>query len=98
MESNFTYPMKLEEYAHLSSHNLSLFKKISKKSTIPLPAGGSLKSGLNMAATCLRKRTNRLPRLLWIVGLKNSSHFSRAFKEHYGMPPKEVRKASEKKL
>jgi len=97
MESNFTYPMKLEEFARLSGRSLSLFKRDFKKIYNTTPGRWLSQKRLEYGRYLLEKTDKSVTEVVLDCGLKNSSHFSRAFKEAYKMTPLECSKSQVKK-
>lgn len=98
MESNFTYPMKLEEYARLSGRSLSLFKRDFKKIYNTTPGKWLTQKRLGYGRYLLQKTDKSVTEVVLDCGLKNHAHFSRAFKEQYGVSPKDLKKTSEQNL
>jgi AraC family transcriptional regulator, exoenzyme S synthesis regulatory protein ExsA len=98
MESNFTYPMKLEEFARLSGRSLSLFKRDFRKIYKSTPGRWLTQRRLEYGNHLLKNTDKPVTEVVLDCGLKNSSHFSRAFKEQYGLSPAEVKKTSEQNL
>jgi AraC family transcriptional regulator, exoenzyme S synthesis regulatory protein ExsA len=97
MESNFTYPMKLKEFARLSGRSLSLFKRDFKKIYNTTPGRWLSQKRLEYGRYLLEKTDKSVTEVVLDCGLKNSSHFSRAFKEAYKMTPLECSKSQVKK-
>lgn len=98
MESNFTYPMNLEEYARLSGRSLSVFKKDFKTIYKTTPGRWLTQKRLEYGKFLLESANMPVTEVMLECGLKNSSHFSRAFKEQYGVSPAEVKKTSQQNL
>ncbi len=98
MESNFTYPMNLEEYARLSGRSLSVFKKDFKTIYKTTPGRWLIQKRLEYGKFLLESSDMPVTEVMMECGLKNSSHFSRAFKEHFGISPTEVKKTSQQNL
>jgi AraC family transcriptional regulator, exoenzyme S synthesis regulatory protein ExsA len=97
MELNFTYPMKLEEYARLSGRSLSLFKRDFKKIYNTAPGRWLTQKRIEYGRYLLQKTDKSVTDIALDCGLKNHSHFSRVFKEQYGITPIETKKASQQK-
>lgn len=95
MESNFTYPMKLEEYARLSGRSLSLFKRDFRKIYKTTPGRWLTRKRLEYGRWLLEKTNKSVMEVVLDCGLKNSSHFSHAFKNQFGIAPLEVKKTAE---
>lgn len=98
MESNFTYPMNLDEYARLSGRSLSLFKKDFRKIYKTTPGRWLTQKRLEYGHYLLEKTDKSVTEVVLDCGLKNLSHFSRVFREEYGVTPNEIRKTSEQNL
>lgn len=92
MESNFTYPMNLEEFARLSGRSLSLFKRDFNKIYKTTPGRWLTQKRLEYGRWLLEKTDKSVTEVVLDCGLKNHAHFSRAFKERYGISPVEVKK------
>lgn len=94
MESNFTYPMNLEEYARLSGRSLSVFKRDFKKIYKTTPGRWLTQKRLDYGKFLLETTDMSVTEVVLDCGLKNSSHFSRVFKEQFGVSPVEVKKTA----
>jgi AraC-like DNA-binding protein len=92
MESNFAYPMKLEEYARLSGRSLSLFKKDFKKIYQTTPGRWLTQKRLEYGRYLIENTDKTVTEVVLDCGLKNSSHFSKAFKKQFGESPVEFKK------
>ncbi len=95
MESNFSYPMNLEEFARLSGRSLSAFKREFKSVYKMTPGRWLTQKRLEHGKYLLESTDQTVTEVMMECGLKNSSHFSRAFKKQFGMTPVEVKKTSE---
>lgn len=87
MESNFTYPMTLDEYARLSGRSLSTFIRDFKETYETTPGRWLRQRRLDFGRYLLEKTDKSVTEVVLDCGFKNPSHFSRAFKQTYGMPP-----------
>lgn len=92
MESNFTYPLSLAEYARLSGRSLSVFKRDFKKIYHTTPGRWLTQKRLEYGKYLLESTDKSVTEVVLDCGLKNSSHFSRAFKKQFGLSPVEVKK------
>ena len=66
----------------------SFFRKI-KSLTGVTPNNFILIYRLNKAAAMIRSREYRLNEIADLTGFSSQSHFSRCFKQHFGMAPKD---------
>lgn len=87
MEANFTYPMKPEEYARLSGRSLSTFKRDFKETYNATPSDWLMRKRLEYGRYLLEQTDRSVTETGLDCGFKNSSHFSRAFKEQFGISP-----------
>lgn len=94
MESNYTYPMKLEEYARLSGRSLSTFKRDFKEVYRTTPGKWLTKKRLNHGRYLLETTDKSVTEVVLDCGFKNSSHFSHAFKKEFGITALEFKKTS----
>lgn len=98
MEDNFNYPMNLDEYARLSGRSLSTFKRDFKEIYETTPGRWLTRKRLDLANHLLEHTGKSITEIVLDCGFKNASHFSRAFKEQFDMPPSEWRAASKEEV
>lgn len=94
MEANFLYNLSLEEYARLCHRSLSSFKREFQAHFRESPGKWLLQRRLGHAAMMLRTSNGSVTDVAFDCGFENVSHFNRAFKERFGVPPMAFRKAS----
>ncbi len=87
MEDNFSYNLKLEEYAQLCNRSLSAFKRDFLKNYGIPPGKWLLERRLAHAKLLLLNSNTPVSEVAYDSGFENLSHFSRAFREHFGAPP-----------
>lgn len=87
MEDNFAYNLKLEEYAQLCNRSLSAFKRDFQKTYGQPPGKWLLERRLAHAKMLLLNTNISISEIAYDCGFENLSHFSRAFREHFGAPP-----------
>lgn len=92
MESNFNYPMNLEEYARLSGRSLSTFKRDFKKYYDTTPGRWLTQKRLDYARYLLEQTDKSVTEVVLDCGFKNTSHFSRIFKEQFDKTPLQYKK------
>jgi AraC family transcriptional regulator, exoenzyme S synthesis regulatory protein ExsA len=93
MESNFAYPMNLEEYARLSSRSLSVFKRDFKSTYNTTPGKWLMQKRLEFAKYLLEHTDKSVTEISLDSGFKDVSHFSYAFRKKFHMPPLQYSKA-----
>ncbi|MCC5940023.1 MAG: helix-turn-helix domain-containing protein [Balneolaceae bacterium] len=98
MESNFNYPMSLEEYARLSGRSLSAFKREFRKVYNTTPGRWLTQKRLDFGRYLLDQTGKSVTEVVLDCGFKNLSHFSRAYKEKFGEAPLRHKKTSEQKV
>lgn len=91
MEENFRYNLKLEEYARLCAKSLSAFKRDFQKAYDTTPGKWLLEKRLQHARYLLQHLHQTVSEAAFNSGFENPSHFSRAFKQQFGMTPAETR-------
>lgn len=91
MEENFQFNLKLEGFAELSARSLSAFKRDFKNIYKTSPAKWLLEKRLSHAHHLLSNMGKSVSEASFESGFENISHFSRAFKEVYGIPPAELK-------
>ncbi len=90
MEKNFMFNMPLQKFAYLTGRSLTTFKTDFKKAFNTSPQRWLTLKRLELANYQLREQ-NRKPAEVYLeAGFENLSHFSFAFKKHFGYAPREV--------
>lgn len=90
LNENYTEDLSMEQIATYTGRSLAAFKRDFKKISSLTPQKWLIKKRLEAAYTKLKEEKKRVQDVYIEVGFKNPSHFSTAFKEQYGVPPKEV--------
>lgn len=93
MESNYCFNLKLEEYARLSHRSLSKFKSDFSKHYGTTPGKWLLNKRLAFAARQLVNSGENITQISFASGFEDVSHFSRVFRNKYGMPPSSYAKS-----
>lgn len=87
MEQNYTEDLNLEEFASYTGRSLATFKRdFAKISPIP-PQRWIMEHRLEKAKDLLKEQKVSAQEVGYMVGFKNRSHFSQAFKKRYGYAP-----------
>lgn len=94
MEENFRFNLSLENFAELCHRSLSSFKRDFIKHFKESPGKWLLNKRLEYSAILLRNNNMNISQILFDCGFENLSHFSRAFKEKFGMSPTQFRNHS----
>ena len=94
MEANFCYNLALEDFAKLSHRSLSTFKRDFRRYYNQSPGKWLLQKRLEYSAVLLRNPALNVSQVALDCGFEDLSHFSRAFKEKFGVSPAGYRKGS----
>jgi len=87
MEDNFCFNLKLEEFAKLTSRSLSAFKRDFVRHYDVSPGKWLLERRLRFAKHLLSNMGKTVGETAFESGFKSASHFSRAFRQHFGASP-----------
>jgi AraC family transcriptional regulator, exoenzyme S synthesis regulatory protein ExsA len=91
MDDNYCFNLKLEEYAQLSNRSLSAFKRDFQKQFDTTPGKWLLEKRLNHAMHLLSNTDKTVSEASFESGFENPSHFSRSFRQHFGLAPTRVK-------
>jgi len=91
MEDNYCFNLKLEQYATLCNRSLSTFKRDFERIFGSTPGKWLLEKRLDLAMHLLRHRDKTVSEAAFESGFENPSHFSRSFKEKFGLSPAAAR-------
>jgi AraC-like DNA-binding protein len=92
MEAIFCYNLALEEFAKLSHRSLSTFKRDFHKYYNRSPGKWLLQRRLEYSAVLLKNPALNVSQVALDCGFEDLSHFSRAFKDKFGVSPANYRK------
>jgi AraC-like DNA-binding protein len=87
MEKNYMFNMPLEMFGYLTGRSLSSFKRDFKKAFNTTPQKWLTQKRLELAHYELSQKKRRPAEICYEVGFENLSHFSYAFKKHFGYAP-----------
>lgn len=92
VEQNYISPVSIPELAYLSGRSVSSFKRDFVKTFNDSPSRWIRAKRLEKAKEMLEISTLSISEICFSVGFENISHFSRIFKEQYGISPNSYRK------
>jgi AraC-like DNA-binding protein len=92
MEANFCYNLALEDFAKLTHRSLSAFKRDFRKYYNESPGKWLLQKRLDYSAVLLRRPGLNVSQIAYDCGFEDLSHFSKAFKDKFGLAPANFRK------
>jgi len=98
MESSFTYPMELSEYARLCGRSLSTFRRDFKEVYGTTPGRWLITKRLEHGRFLLEHSDKPVSEVILDCGFKNFSHFSRAFRQKFGTTPVQTKKLSRQNI
>lgn len=90
MEKNFMFNMPLEKFGYLTGRSLTTFKRDFKKLYATTPQRWLTQKRLELAHYQFVEKKKKPIDVCYEVGFENLSHFSFAFKKHFGYAPTEL--------
>jgi AraC family transcriptional regulator, exoenzyme S synthesis regulatory protein ExsA len=92
MEENYMYDLKIQDFANLANRSLSTFKRDFKKHYQTTPGKWLTNRRLKRAKAFLETTDKTISQVAFECGFKNTSHFSRIFKDKFNIPPSAFQK------
>jgi len=92
MEENYMYDLKIQDFANLANRSLSTFKREFKKQYQTTPGKWLTNRRLKRAKAILETTDKTISQVAFECGFKNTSHFSRIFKEKFNTSPSAFQK------
>jgi AraC-like DNA-binding protein len=92
MEDNYCFNLQLKQYAQLCNRSLSAFKRDFQKLFEIPPGKWLMEKRLTHAINLLSNQDKTVSETAFESGFESPSHFSRAFKEKYGISPIAIKK------
>lgn len=93
MDANFTFNLSLDEFARIAGRSLATFKREFKEVYHTTPGKWLMAKRLGFAGLLLDTTQKNINEIAWESGFENAAHFSKQFKEKFGVPPSEYRLA-----
>jgi len=90
MEKNFMFNMPIEKFGYLTGRSLTTFKRDFKKAFGTTPQRWLTQKRLELAHYQFVEKSMKPIDVCYEVGFENLSHFSFAFKKHFGYAPTEL--------
>ncbi len=87
MERNYMNDLSMNEMAYYTGRSLATFKRDFKKVSELTPQKWLIRRRLEAARELIHKGGRKVSEIYFDVGFKNLSHFSKLYKEMYGMAP-----------
>ncbi|WP_339310214.1 AraC family transcriptional regulator [Paenibacillus sp. FSL M7-0896] len=92
MEENFMNPVSLNDLAYLSGRSLAAFKRDFQAIYNTSPLKWVRNRRLDKAKALLAETALSVTDICFTTGFENIAHFSKVFKERFGLPPSEFRR------
>lgn len=90
MNENYMQELSMEEMASYTGRSLASFKRDFKKVSEVSPLKWIINRRLEAAYDLIKQGCSNITDVCYKVGFKNLSHFSKVFKEKYGIAPTAV--------
>lgn len=90
LNENYMYDLSMEEIAHFTGRSLATFKRDFKKISSLPPRKWLMNKRLEVAKDKLHDGKKKVSDVYLEVGFKDLSHFSRAYKETFGVSPSQM--------
>ena len=87
MNTHYMYDLTLAEMASDTGRSLATFKRDFKRVSNLSPYKWLIRKRVEAAHELLSKGDKKVTEVCFDVGFKNLSHFSKVYKEVYGVPP-----------
>ncbi|WP_284653304.1 helix-turn-helix domain-containing protein [Flavobacterium terrisoli] len=87
MEKNFMFNMPMEKFSYLTGRSLTTFKRDFKKAFNATPQKWLTQKRLELAHYLFAEKNKKPIEVYFEIGFENLSHFSYAFKKHFGYAP-----------
>lgn len=87
MEKNFMFNLPLEKFGYLTGRSLTTFKRDFSKAFNSTPQRWLTQKRLELAHYQFTEKKKKPVDVCYEVGFENLSHFSYAFKKHFGYAP-----------
>ena len=91
MEKNFMFNLPLEKFGYLTGRSLTTFKRDFGKAFNATPQRWLTKKRLELAHYQFVEKKKKPVDVCYEVGFENLSHFSYAFKKHFGYAPTDLK-------
>jgi len=92
MEANYTYNLSMADYAKIAGRSMASFKREFSLLYKTTPGKWLIQRRLEYAAMLLNNSAKAVNEVAFESGFENPSHFSRSFKQNFGMPPSATKK------
>lgn len=91
VENNYLKPVSLEELAYLAGRSLASFKRDFSRTYNASPAAWIRRKRLDKASELLTATSMSVSDICYSTGFENTAHFSKLYKETFGVTPSSLR-------
>ncbi len=91
MEAHYQLPLKVADYARLSARSVSTFRRDFEHEFGMSPSRWLLEKRLDLSKILIESLNEPIESIAEKSGFANRTHFSRVFKERFGVAPSQVR-------
>lgn len=91
LNENYMFDLSMAEIASYTGRSLATFKRDFSKISNLTPQKWIIKRRLEAAHDLIKSGKKKVTEACFDVGFKNLSHFSKIYKEEYGVPPSLVK-------
>lgn len=91
MEASYCYDLKISEFAAIANRSTATFRRELEKHYRTTPGKWLTKRRLEKARLLIQTSEKRIGDITFECGFKNTSHFSRIFKEKFNLSPNQYR-------
>jgi AraC family transcriptional regulator, exoenzyme S synthesis regulatory protein ExsA len=92
MEDNYSFNLKLEDFARLAHRSLSAFKRDFMRVFNTTPGKWLIERRLDHSYHLLTHTDKTVSETAFETGFESASHFSRVFRQRFGFPPVSMRR------
>ncbi len=92
MEANYTFNLTIDQFAKMAERSTATFKREFREYYHTTPGKWLKQKRLEHAKLMIETSNSPVSEIAYDSGFENLSHFSRAFKENYGLTPSAYRK------
>lgn len=90
MEKNFMFNMPLEKFGYLTGRSIATFNRDFRKAFHVTPQKWLTQKRLELAHYQIMEKRRKPVEVYLEAGFENLSHFSKAFKKHFGSAPSDL--------
>lgn len=94
MEANYTFNLTIDQFAKIAERSTATFKREFREYYQTTPGKWLTQKRLEHAKLMIETSNSLVSEIAYNSGFENLSHFSRVFKENYGVTPSAYRKKS----